>query len=74
MIFELSMLVGARPYDCHYADLNLAVIGRYNLAKEKGRDREIRIVDRNAPRIAIEISEIRFDEKQRPATTRLSRT
>ena len=36
--------------------------------KEKGRDREIRIVDRNAPRIAIQISEIRFDEKQRPAT------
>ena len=74
MIFELSLLVGARPYDCHYADLNLSVIGRYNLAKEKGRDREIRIVDRNAPRIAIQISEIRFDEKQRPATASLSRT
>lgn len=35
------------------------------MAKEKGRDREIRIVDRNAPRIAIQISEIRFQEKQK---------
>jgi hypothetical protein len=32
------------------------------LAKEERRDREIRIVDRNAPR---------FDEKQRPATASL---
>jgi hypothetical protein len=33
------------------------------LAKEKGRDREIRIVDRSAPRIAIQISEISLDTK-----------
>jgi hypothetical protein len=40
--------------------------------EKKGRNR---IVDRNAPRIAIEISEIRVDEKQKtPATASLSRT
>jgi len=33
------------------------------LVKEKGRDREIRIVDRSAPRIAIQISEISLDTK-----------
>ncbi len=33
------------------------------LAKEKRRDREIRIVDRSAPRIAIQISEISLDPK-----------
>jgi hypothetical protein len=33
------------------------------MAKEKGRDREIRIVDRRAPRIAIQISEISLDPK-----------
>lgn len=33
------------------------------MAKEKGRDREIRIVDRSAPRIAIQISEISLDTK-----------
>ena len=33
------------------------------MAKEKGRDRETRIVDRSAPRIAIQISEISLDTK-----------
>jgi len=33
------------------------------LAKEKRRDREIRIVDRNTPRIAIQISEVSIDAK-----------
>jgi hypothetical protein len=33
------------------------------LAKEKRPDREIRIIDRGAPRIAIQISEISLDPK-----------
>ena len=33
------------------------------MAKEKGRDREIRIIDRSAPRIAIQISAISLDAK-----------
>ena len=33
------------------------------MAKENQRDREIRIVDRRAPRIAIQISEIAVDAK-----------
>ena len=33
------------------------------MAKDKERDREIRIVDRSAPRIAIQISEISLDAK-----------
>jgi len=33
------------------------------LAKDKERNREIRIVDRNVPRIAIQISEISVDAK-----------
>jgi hypothetical protein len=33
------------------------------MAKEKGRDREIRIVNRRAPRIAIQISELSLDPK-----------
>ena len=33
------------------------------MAKEKSRDKEIRIVDRSAPRIAIQISEISVDAK-----------
>jgi hypothetical protein len=33
------------------------------LAKEKQGDREIRIVDRSSPRIAIQISEISVDPK-----------
>jgi hypothetical protein len=35
------------------------------LAKDKEGDREIRIVDRRAPRIAIQISEISVDAKTR---------
>jgi hypothetical protein len=39
------------------------IFWRCILAKEKPRDREIRIVDRSAPRIAIQISEISVDAK-----------
>ena len=35
------------------------------MAKDKERDKEIRIVDRSAPRIAIQISEILVDAKTR---------
>ena len=35
------------------------------MAKDKERDKEIRIVDRGAPRIAIQISEISVDAKTR---------